>query len=120
MLTLRLFTLTDMMTEFQSWEDETFWPSLTKQNETKSRSAADNVQIEVSNSRAATLRAGVLEAKVIEAKTLTAPGVPEKRHLEIKLPSSMVSKTLTTAVALCADLNTVRRTVQATMSRCCL
>ena len=52
-----------------------------------SQTAIDNIKIEISTGRVSTLQAGVLEAKVIGAKTLTEPSVPEKRHLEIKLPS---------------------------------
>lgn len=52
-------------------------------------STSFGLSIEVSNRRAARLRADVSEARVIATSTLTAPGVPEKRHMEIKLPSEM-------------------------------
>ncbi|KAK3114796.1 hypothetical protein LTR53_006530 [Teratosphaeriaceae sp. CCFEE 6253] len=86
----------DMMTAFQTWEDEVFWPAVQKQygaNDADGASEATGVgqslTISVSNQRASRLRADVSEAKVIAAKTLTAPGVPEKRHIELELPSEM-------------------------------
>ena len=87
----------DMMSEFQTWEDQIFWPAMKEQFggdmetnlETEAAVGAQNLTVEVSNRRASYLRADVSEAKVLAARSLTAPGVPEKRHIEIQLPSSM-------------------------------
>jgi cytochrome P450/NADPH-cytochrome P450 reductase len=85
----------DMMSEFQAWEDDSFWPALQKQfgEEGEEQSEAvpfgQNLNIEVFNKRASHLRSDVSEAKVISAKTLTSSGVGEKRHIEIQLPSEM-------------------------------
>jgi cytochrome P450/NADPH-cytochrome P450 reductase len=87
----------DMMSEFQSWEDNIFWPAMKEQFggnmetdlETEAAVGAQNLTVEVTNRRASHLRADVSEAKVIAARTLTAPGVPEKRHIEIQLPTLM-------------------------------
>jgi cytochrome P450/NADPH-cytochrome P450 reductase len=87
----------DMMSEFQSWEDNIFWPAMKEQFggnmetdlETEAAVGAQNLTVEVTNRRASHLRADVSEAKVIAARTLTAPGVSEKRHIEIQLPTSM-------------------------------
>ncbi|WPG99486.1 Hypothetical protein R9X50_00230100 [Acrodontium crateriforme] len=85
----------DMMSAFQSWEDETFWPAMRKQfgdsdESSEGASIAQGLSIEVvSNDRASRLRADVSEAKVVAARTLTKPGAPEKRHIELQLPSEM-------------------------------
>ncbi|KAK4508329.1 hypothetical protein PRZ48_002067 [Zasmidium cellare] len=86
-----------MMSDFQNWEDQTLWPALKKHfgggdEEADSAgiaSISQSVSIEVFNRRASHLRSDVSEAKVIAAKTLTAPGIPEKKHIEIQLPSDM-------------------------------
>lgn len=86
----------DMISDFQSWEDDVLWPALkeTYGGEDNDRSAttavSQAVSVEVFSKRASYLRSDVSEAKVLAAKTLTAPGVPEKRHIEIQLPSDKV------------------------------
>ena len=84
----------DMMSDFQTWEDQTFWPAMQKQfggadtdQKAEALSLGQSLSIEVSNRRASHLRADVSEAKVVATRTLTAPGVPEKRHIEIQLPT---------------------------------
>nr|POE71416.1 bifunctional cytochrome p450/nadph--p450 reductase [Quercus suber] len=86
----------DMMSVFQTWEDEVFWPALKKHagvdgNHATSElsSMAQNLEIEVSTQRASQLRTDVSKAMVVTARSLTAPGVPEKRHIELQLPSEM-------------------------------
>jgi cytochrome P450/NADPH-cytochrome P450 reductase len=86
----------DMMSEFQTWEDQVLWPAMKQQYggnetdlETEASTGAQNLTVEISSRRASHLRADVSEAKVLAARTLTAPGVPEKRHIEIQLPTSM-------------------------------
>ena len=87
----------DMMSDFQDWEDSVFWPAMKKKyggedSESESTSLGQGLSIEVFSRRASQLRADVLEAKVLTTKTLTAPGVPEKRHIELQLPSEMTYK----------------------------
>ncbi|KAK5112785.1 hypothetical protein LTR85_011119 [Meristemomyces frigidus] len=84
----------DMMSAFQTWEDEILWPALKKQyggadQSSEATTLGQSLSIEVSNQRASHLRADVSEAKVVASRTLTAPGVPEKRHVELQLPSEM-------------------------------
>lgn len=84
----------DMMSEFQAWEDEIFWPALQKQfggEEDQSDAVAfgENLTVEVFSKRASHLRSDVSEAKVIAARSLTSPGAGEKRHIELQLPSGM-------------------------------
>ena len=86
----------DMMSVFQAWEDEVFWPAVRKQfggadadQSTEASALGQGLSIAVSNQRASRLRADVAEAKVLAAKVLSAPGVPEKRHIELQLPTGM-------------------------------
>ena len=57
--------------------------------ESESAALGQSLDIEVFSRRASALRADVQEAKVVASKTLTGPGVPEKRHIELQLPSEM-------------------------------
>jgi cytochrome P450/NADPH-cytochrome P450 reductase len=87
----------DMMNEFQTWEDQVLWPAmkdrfggnLETHLETEAAVSSQNLTVEVSNRRASQLRADVSEAKVVSTRLLTAPGVPEKKHIEIQLPTAM-------------------------------
>ncbi|KAI7188379.1 cytochrome P450, partial [Hortaea werneckii] len=84
----------DMMSAFQTWEDEVLWPALKSQYgvegaEEGSAAASQSLSIQVSNRRASRLRADVSEAKVLSNTVLTAPGVPVKRQIELQLPSEM-------------------------------
>ncbi|EMD00975.1 hypothetical protein BAUCODRAFT_566786 [Baudoinia panamericana UAMH 10762] len=86
----------DMMSAFQTWEDEILWPAIKRRfggkdadEGAEASPQSQNLSIAVSNHRASKLRAGVSEAKVIATRTLTAPGEPEKRHIELQLPSDM-------------------------------
>ena len=85
-----------MMSDFQTWEDQVLWPAMKEQfggesadPDSEAASQAQNLTVEVSTRRASHLRADVSEAKVVAARTLTAPGVPERKHIEIQLPSNM-------------------------------
>jgi len=82
----------DMFTAFDTWEDELFWPAIdSRYGGILSSSAAvvvSTLTAEISSERRSSkLRVDVSDARVTAAKTLTAPGEPEKRHLEIQLPS---------------------------------
>ncbi|TKA82890.1 hypothetical protein B0A55_01178 [Friedmanniomyces simplex] len=86
----------DMMSAFQTWEDDVFWPAVQKKygvgdadGASEATGLGQSLTISVSSQRASRLRADVSEAKVLETRSLTAPGVPEKRHIELQLPSEM-------------------------------
>ncbi|KAF4306958.1 Cytochrome P450 [Botryosphaeria dothidea] len=82
----------DMFSDFEKWEDEEFWPAMKKQFNTADGANApmfEQLDVQVSAPRASLLKQDVKEARVIEAKVLSAPGVPEKRHIEIELPSDL-------------------------------
>jgi len=86
----------DMMSAFQNWEDETLWPALRAKfggsavdQAYEAAASVHNLEIAVSNKRASQLRADVSEGKVVATKVLTAAGQPEKRHIEIQLPTEL-------------------------------
>ncbi|KAK7432595.1 hypothetical protein QQZ08_000802 [Neonectria magnoliae] len=82
----------DMFSDFETWEDETLWPALKEKYGTSETSDAQaGLIVEVTTPRKTTLRQDVVEALVISAKTLTASG-PEKKHIEIQLPTGMSYK----------------------------
>ena len=83
----------DMFSDFETWEDHELWPALAKKYGGDAAAttppAAQSLSVEVSNVRSSQLRADVYEARVLDTKLLTRPGAPEKRHVEIQLPSDM-------------------------------
>ncbi|KAK6441580.1 hypothetical protein LTR95_002175 [Oleoguttula sp. CCFEE 5521] len=85
----------DMVSEFQIWEDDVLWPAMKEKFGGNSRGYDETtisptvLEVEISSRRASHLRADVSEARVNAARTLTAPGVPESRHIEIELPSEI-------------------------------
>ncbi|KAF3936027.1 hypothetical protein ABW19_dt0206578 [Dactylella cylindrospora] len=82
----------DMFAEWDNWVDAKFWPSLGDSAPVKSsvKSGLD-VSILV-ESRPSTLGQNLKAGVVVENRVLTTPDVPEKRHLEIKLPSDFAYK----------------------------
>ncbi|KAF2862714.1 cytochrome P450 [Piedraia hortae CBS 480.64] len=84
----------DMLSVFQTWEDEVLWPALQSKYKTGDSDAdgallSSNLTISVTNKRASQLRADVSDGKVTATKVLTKPGEREKRHTEIQLPTDM-------------------------------
>ena len=76
----------NMFGDFEDWLDGGFWAAL----KTNDSVATDDVtpEIEIStNARASSLRYDVSVATVLQNKCLTAPGEPEKWHMEAQLPS---------------------------------
>lgn len=83
----------DIFTDFEAWEDKVFWPAMKERYGTSDTpdgaSFETSLDIEVSTPRSSTLRQDVREGRVEAVEVLSAPGVPEKRHIEISLPSDM-------------------------------
>ena len=82
------------MSDFQTWEDKSLWPSLaqlTGQNSIRkpdgSGAYLERLTVELIEEKPSTLLPDVSKATVTEARTLTAWGVPEKRHIALQLPS---------------------------------
>ena len=84
-----------MFSDFDTWADQVFWPSVVSNFGARSADSAPapaemKVEMEISTkSRALQLQQDVQQGTVTAAKVLTAPGEPQKRHLEIKLPEDM-------------------------------
>lgn len=79
---------------WETWKDEKLWPAIGKafgaEPAGDQPAEPDGLDIEVSaNARSSLLRQDMKQAMVVETSLLTAPGGPQKRHLEIELPSGM-------------------------------
>lgn len=84
----------DTFGDFEAWTSSKLWPALspylTTPEDSSGFSAVPSIEIELSTEeRAAHLQQNVQWANVIDARVLTAEGEPEKRHIEIELPSNM-------------------------------
>ncbi|KIW60731.1 hypothetical protein PV05_00925 [Exophiala xenobiotica] len=81
---------------YDTWQDEKLWPAIAKAFESKANNKADShegLDIEVSaQTRPSLLRQDLQQALVLDTKLLTAPGAPQRRHMEIQLPSGMSYK----------------------------
>lgn len=82
--------------DFEDWTEERFWPSLRQPGKEHNRAQSPDriratLKIAVkSEDRAAHLHQQNLQwTKVLGTKRLTPPGCPEKRHIEIALPSDV-------------------------------
>ncbi|KAK6339688.1 hypothetical protein TWF718_009084 [Orbilia javanica] len=77
----------DMFQDFGNWVDEKFWPSLGSAVKAKSTTKSGlNVSVFVEN-RPKVLGQNLKTGLVVENRKLTTEDVPEKRHVEIKLPT---------------------------------
>ncbi|KAK8240055.1 cytochrome P450 [Phyllosticta capitalensis] len=85
----------DVFTDFEKWEDEVFWTAMKEQygssgsGDSSAATTLDNFNVQVSAPRPSILKQDVKEARVLKNEVLSAPSVPEKRHMEIQLPSDM-------------------------------
>lgn len=84
----------DTFGDFETWTSGKLWPALgpylSSTEDSSKFSTIPTIEIEVTNEeRAAHLQQNVQWANVIDARVLTAEGEPEKRHIEIELPSNM-------------------------------
>ncbi|QIX01142.1 hypothetical protein AMS68_006659 [Peltaster fructicola] len=74
--------------DFDAWQDGELWPKLTDNKASSSSTEGLNVDFSISSS-AGDSAYGVKEAIVVSNDVLTKKGVPEKRHIELQLPSDM-------------------------------
>ncbi|ORY05572.1 fatty acid hydroxylase [Clohesyomyces aquaticus] len=83
----------DMFSDFDQWTESTFWPALLSKfgaGDICETTKKSRVEMDISTTtRASRLQHDVQQGKVVSAKILTAPGEPEKRQLEVKLPEGM-------------------------------
>ncbi|RHZ59800.1 uncharacterized protein CDV56_105806 [Aspergillus thermomutatus] len=80
----------DPFTDFETWEDDLLWPALEKEyviSKPDNSAALHGPSVQVSVPRSSILRQDVREAIVTATRDLTPPGVPAKKHIEIKLPT---------------------------------
>ena len=74
--------------DFDSWQDQKLWPVLAAGSTPDQ--AFDGLDVEINTSaRASHLRQTVYDALVLRNEVLSAPGTPEKRLTEFKLPSNL-------------------------------
>lgn len=80
-----------IFTDFEHWEDELLWPALEERYGTAetAEGITPSVSVQFSTPRAANLRQDVKDAVVVDARDLAPPGLPAKKHIEIRLPSDM-------------------------------
>lgn len=84
----------DTFGDFETWTSGKLWPALgpylTSTEDSSQFSTVPTIEIELTTEeRAAHLQQNVQWANVIDTKVLTVDGEPEKRHIEIELPSNM-------------------------------
>ena len=80
----------DIFNDFDNWQDGQLWPAL---HGKESEEEESSLEVEIdTGSRRSQLRQNVREAIVISNKLLTAEGEPEKRYIELKLPTGMTYK----------------------------
>lgn len=85
----------DTFGDFEAWTSGQLWPALDAKLGAESKPAGDRpavptLELELApQDRAAHLQQSVQWANVIGNRVLTAPGEPEKRHIEIELPSNL-------------------------------
>jgi len=82
----------DIFNDFDKWMDQKLWPAIATEFGADDGDHLDvhGLDIEIStNTRSSDLRHDVSEAIVKDVQVLTAPGEPQKRHIELQLPTDM-------------------------------
>ena len=75
--------------DFDEWQDNLLWPAITGAARSDI-TEVEALEMEISTSaRASHLHHTVQDALVLKNELLTPPGAPEKRHVEVKLPTNM-------------------------------
>ncbi|KAK0383745.1 hypothetical protein NLU13_9656 [Sarocladium strictum] len=83
----------EVVSQFDAWEDESFWPTLMKAYSVegdgfKPATSGPGITVDLLTPRPETLHHDVSEAVVVDNRVLTAPGEPVKKHMEIQLPNN--------------------------------
>ncbi|CAO2657945.1 Nn.00g072050.m01.CDS01 [Neocucurbitaria sp. VM-36] len=78
-------------TDFESWEDNVFWPALTSRYDATPEEHSHSVSISISTPRISALRQEVHEGVVVKSRVLAKglEGKQSKMHLEIDLPKGV-------------------------------
>ena len=81
----------DIYDDFDSWTDSYLWPALKTDSSSNASAGQRGLDLEIYQENIAVwLDRDMQEGKVESVRLLTMPDAPEKRHLEILLPSTMV------------------------------
>ena len=76
--------------DFDEWQDNLLWPKLTDGASSGVTETNESLDIDISTSARAThLHHNVQDAQVLKNELLSPPGTPERRHIEVKLPTNM-------------------------------
>ncbi|KAL9619781.1 MAG: hypothetical protein Q9160_005617 [Pyrenula sp. 1 TL-2023] len=85
--------LGNMFSDFETWEDDVFWPAMAKRYDV-TPSEGPPLSVTVSSPRTSILHQDLVEACVADSSILTAKEAAiEKRSIEIQLPSDITYKT---------------------------
>jgi len=77
----------DIFNDFDKWQDDELWPML---GESSDAAEDSGLELEIdTHARRSQLRQEVKEAIVLSNEVLTSEGVPEKRHISLRLPTGM-------------------------------
>lgn len=81
----------DVFSKLESWLDSRLWPALLDNHGQIGDIPSPDVDIEVTfgTDSQPTVRKGFVPAFVEESRVLSAKGVPQKRHLELRLPEGV-------------------------------
>ena len=74
--------------DFDDWQDNHLWPAVSDGREGGDLPQGLDVDINTTM-RASHLHHNVQDAMVLSNEVLTAPGAPEKRHMQLKLPTNL-------------------------------
>jgi cytochrome P450 / NADPH-cytochrome P450 reductase len=111
----------DMFGDFAKWTENVLWKALPSAKDAAAAANGDDkkarlptMDLEISTEQRAThLQQKLFWAKVTATQQLTAPGQPEKRHIEFQLPSDMTYRTGDYLAVLPLNLDAdVRRVIQ--------
>ena len=86
----------DMFSDFEKWEDDVFWPAVTKEygaTDDVHHTLSNSISVEVSNPRKATLGQDVQEATITAEWNLSSEKGAMKKHMEVQLPAGITFKT---------------------------
>lgn len=77
--------------DFDDWQDNQLWPALSDKTDANGGDVlARGLDIEINTTkRASHLRHNMQDALVVSNEVLTAPDAPEKRHMQLKLPTNL-------------------------------
>ncbi|KAF4826628.1 Bifunctional cytochrome P450/NADPH--P450 reductase [Colletotrichum tropicale] len=81
----------DVFSELENWLDDRLWPALLDNlGHVRDIQRPDvDIEVRLGTECQSTLRKGFVSAFIEESRVLSATGVPQKRHLELRLPEGV-------------------------------